>query len=63
LGYFGGAILTDSKEFRKQDTIINKIIHAIYTKMIKDFGKTDFRNWDLIASWADKLVKRFKSTS
>lgn len=50
IGLFGGAVLTEGKDFRRQDP---------FRKMIeRSMAKTspDARNWEAIGAWAGKIV-------
>lgn len=55
-GLFAGAVMTDSEEYGRQNIFVKKIIQAMHGKFIKDFGKTDFRDWNAISTWAYNLV-------
>lgn len=52
VGLFAGAVITDSLEYKKQNLFIKRIISTMQSKLVEDFGKSDFRNWDKISQWA-----------
>jgi menaquinone-dependent protoporphyrinogen oxidase len=60
IGLFGGATITSGDEFRKLNYFIKKIIRAMNKKMIEDYGKSDFRDWDSIRTWTEDLINNIK---
>ena len=57
IGYFAGAILTESEEYAQQNIFLKKVIQGMKEKYLGDFGKTDFRDWEAISQWATELIK------
>ncbi len=61
LGFFAGASVTDSEEFSKLNILVKKMIESMKKSMDTDKGKSDFRDWEKIRSWAadvaDKIVQ------
>ena len=41
IGYFAGAILTESEEYAQQNFLLKKVIQGMKEKYLGDFGKTD----------------------
>jgi len=60
IGLFGGAFITERAEYQKLFFLIRKIINAMKIKMIEDYGKSDFRNWEIIRAWAEEVINLFK---
>lgn len=60
IGLFGGAVLTTGNDFNKLNVLIRKTIAAMNKKMIDEHGKSDFRNWEFIRSWAEGVVKKIE---
>ena len=56
IGYFGGAVLTETAEFQKANFLVKKVILAMKSKMQEDFGKFDFRDWEKIDSWSAEFA-------
>lgn len=55
IGLFAGAAKTDSVEFENQNFLVKKIIKAMQDKLIEEYGKSDFRDWEKISDWAIKI--------
>ncbi|BBB48590.1 menaquinone-dependent protoporphyrinogen oxidase [Pelolinea submarina] len=62
LGLFAGAVITEGEEFSKLSIIFRKTIESMQHNLIKQYGKTDFRDWDAIRSWADEVAGQFTKT-
>jgi len=60
IGLFGGAVLTTGNDFNKLNVFIRKTIAAMNKKMIDEHGKSDFRNWEFIRSWAEGVIKKIE---
>ena len=60
IGLFGGATLTDGDDFYKLNIIIRKTITAMSKKMVDEHGRSDFRDWEVIRSWAEDVIKKIK---
>ena len=60
IGLFGGAVLTESAEYKNVNFFIKKIILAMKQKMEEDYGKSDFRDWEKIEIWSTALVSEIK---
>ena len=58
VGLFGGAVLTETPEFKKSNFLVKKVIYAMKNKMQEDFGKYDFRDWDKIDKWSRELKEK-----
>ena len=56
LGLFAGAAVTDSEEFNKLNVLVKKLIESMKKSMDTDKGKSDFREWDKIQSWAAEVA-------
>jgi len=61
IGLFGGATLTNGKDFDKLNFFIRKIISSMNKKMVEEFGKSDFRDWKSVQSWVRELIKQIKN--
>ena len=57
IGLFAGAALIHNKDFEKLNFILRRIITSMENKMIQEYGKSDFRDWDKIQLWTTDLVK------
>ncbi|MBM3138059.1 MAG: hypothetical protein FJZ98_07710 [Chloroflexi bacterium] len=60
IGLFGGAVLTESKEYIKVNFFLKKVIQSMKQKMDEDYGKSDFRDWDKIVEWSNSLASEMK---
>ena len=58
IGLFGGAVIDDTTEYRKQSIVVRKIINAMKEKMVEDYGKSDFRDLSKVREWVLDLTKR-----
>jgi len=58
LGFFGGALITEGDDFNNLNFLIRKIILSMRESWIKEYGKTDFRDWQKIFTWAEDIVKK-----
>lgn len=58
IGLFGGAVLTQGKEYENLNFIIKKIISSMKSKMEEDYGKSDFRDWKKIEKWGLEVSER-----
>jgi len=58
IGLFGGAVIDDSTEYKKQSIVVRKIINAMKEKMVEDYGKSDFRDLSKVREWVLDLTKR-----
>lgn len=61
LGLFAGALTTNTKEYQNQNIFVKKIIQTMQEKIIEDYGKSDFRDWDAITEWSNHLVDLCKN--
>lgn len=60
IGLFGGAVLPENKQRKKQNFFLQRIIKAMERNMAAEYGKTDFRDWEIIESWAKDLARHVK---
>ena len=58
IGLFGGTVLTNGDDFNKLNVLIRKTITAMNKKMIDEHGRSDFRDWEFIHSWAEGVIKK-----
>jgi len=58
IGLFGGATITSGEAFQKLNIFIQRIIRAMEKKMVDEYGKTDFRDWEKIESWAFEIAAK-----
>jgi menaquinone-dependent protoporphyrinogen oxidase len=56
VGLFAGATLDDTEEFSRLNFFVKRMISAMKKGMDKDRGKSDFRNWEKIRSWAASIA-------
>jgi menaquinone-dependent protoporphyrinogen oxidase len=59
LGLFAGAVITDGEDFNNLNIVFRKTIESMRKNLIKQYGKTDFRDWDAIRTWADEVAESF----
>jgi len=57
---FSGATLTNGNDFNKLNPIIRKMVTAMNKKLIDKLGKSDFRDWESINTWAEGLIKQLE---
>jgi len=60
VGLFGGAVVTESKEYNSLFVLVRKIIDAMKKKMVEDYGKSDFRDWEKIRNWSEEIIPSYK---
>ncbi len=60
VGLFGGAVITEGKEYESLFFFVRKIIDAMKKKMVEDYGKSDFRDWEKIRSWSEEILPFFR---
>jgi len=56
IGLFSGAVINDIREYNQLFFILRKIIDAMKEKLVEEYGKSDFRDWDKIRIWAQEIV-------
>jgi menaquinone-dependent protoporphyrinogen IX oxidase len=56
IGLFSGAVINDSREYNQLFFVLRKIIDAMKEKMIEEYGKSDFRDWNKIRIWTQEIV-------
>ena len=59
VGLFGGAVLTEGDDFNSLNILFRKTIESMRDNLKKQYGKTDFRDWDAIRAWADQVGTAF----
>ena len=57
IGLFGGALLTEGENFSKLNFMIRKMIQSMKENYLKEYGKSDFRDWDKVEDWVNQLMK------
>lgn len=57
IGLFGGAFLTEGKDFDKLNFFIRKMIIGMSKKIKEDHEQSDFRDWKSIRLWSTDLIK------
>ncbi len=60
IGLFGGAVVTTGELFDQQNFFVRRIINLMEKNMIAEYGKSDFRDWEKIESWASSLPNHIK---
>jgi len=60
IGLFGGAVTTSGRNYEKLNFFLKKVIDSMKQKMEQDYGKSDFRDWEKIESWAQALAEEIK---
>lgn len=58
VGLFGGAVMTEGKDYEKLNFFLKKVIDSMKQKLEEDYGKTDFRDWEKIKDWAASLTAK-----
>jgi len=61
IGLFAGAMITEGEHFNKLNFMKKKMIQAMKSKIDKDYGKSDFRDWTKIRDWAINVSKKIQS--
>ena len=56
-GLFAGAVLTEGDFYDQQNIFVKAILGSMKSNIEKQYGKTDFRDWDKISQWAKGLKK------
>jgi menaquinone-dependent protoporphyrinogen oxidase len=59
LGLFAGAVITEGDDFNSLNILFRKTIESMRDNLQKQYGKTDFRDWDAIRAWADQVGEAF----
>ena len=57
IGLFAGAVLTEGEYYQKQNILVKAVLGSMKTNLEKQYGKTDFRDWEKISQWAKALKK------
>lgn len=60
IGLFGGTVKTSGRDYEKLNFLLKKIIDSMKQKMDQDYGKSDFRDWEKIESWALAFAEEIK---
>jgi menaquinone-dependent protoporphyrinogen oxidase len=58
IGLFGGAVITSGESFLGLNFFIRRIIKAMKKKMVSEYGKSDFRDWQKIDAWTLELANK-----
>lgn len=58
IGLFGGAVITSGESFQRLNFFNRRIIKAMEKKMVSEYGKSDFRDWERIEAWTVELIKK-----
>lgn len=56
-GLFAGAVITEGDLYNKQNFLVKAILGSMKSNLEKQYGKTDFRDWEKISQWAKNLNK------
>jgi menaquinone-dependent protoporphyrinogen oxidase len=54
-GLFGGALITEGDDFNHLNFLFKKLILSMKDNILKEHGKTDFRDWSAIQDWAEQI--------
>ena len=60
-GLFGGALITDGDDFKGLNFLFRKLILSMKENMLKEHGKTDFRDWAAIQDWAEHVYQEIEA--
>lgn len=63
LGLFAGAVITEGDDFKNLNFMFRKTILSMRDNLIKQYGKTDFRDWDAIRAWTDETYEVFHKSA
>jgi menaquinone-dependent protoporphyrinogen oxidase len=58
IGMFAGGVLTEGEDYQHLNFIVKAIIGSMKESIIKQFNKSDLRDWDKISQWAKGLKKK-----
>ena len=61
IGLFGGALLTEGEDFKRLNFMFRKLIESMKENVIKEHGKSDFRDLTKIHAWAEEVTKKIKA--
>jgi menaquinone-dependent protoporphyrinogen oxidase len=61
LGLFGGALITEGEDFNKLNFFFKKMILSMRENLIKEYGKTDFRDWEKIIAWVNEIINQIEA--
>jgi menaquinone-dependent protoporphyrinogen IX oxidase len=58
IGLFAGGVITEGEDYQRLNFIVKAIIGSMKESIIKQYNKSDLRNWDKISQWAKDLKKK-----
>ncbi len=62
-GLFAGALITEGEDFNKLNFLFRKLIESMRDNLLKEYGKTDFRDWEKIRVWAEDTYNLIKQAN
>ena len=58
VGLFSGALFVEGDEFKTLNPMAKQMIHSMEENMVKEHGKTDFRDMDKVSEWTKEVIKK-----
>jgi menaquinone-dependent protoporphyrinogen oxidase len=58
IGMFAGGVVTEGEDYQRLNFIVKAIIGSMKESIIKQYNKSDLRDWDKISQWAKDLKKK-----
>jgi menaquinone-dependent protoporphyrinogen oxidase len=58
IGLFSGALYIEGNEYKNLNPMAKKMIHSMEENMMKEQGKTDFRDMAKVAEWTQEVLKK-----
>ena len=58
IGLFAGGVVTEGEDYQRLNFIVKAIIGSMKESIIKQYNKSDLRDWDKISKWAKDLKKK-----
>lgn len=57
IGLFSGALHVEGEEYKKLNPMARRLITSMEESMVKEHGKTDFRDWEKVKTWTEEISK------
>jgi menaquinone-dependent protoporphyrinogen IX oxidase len=59
IGLFAGGVITEGEDYQRLNFIVKAIIGSMKESIIKQYNKSDLRDWNKISQWGKELKKKY----